>query len=120
MGFTLPSTTRLTKCHAIPLENTGIDAEIIDLRTLLPLDYEAIDTTVKKTNRVILLQEDTLFGGIAGEISAYISEHLFEFLDAPITRVASLDTPIPFSPELETIFMANSRLEAAMQKILKY
>src|SRR5690606_36577434 len=79
----------------------GVDGEILDLRTLLPIDYEAIESTVKKTNKVIILHEDTLFGGLGGEIAAYISEHLFEFLDAPVLRAASLDTPVPFSSALE-------------------
>jgi 2-oxoisovalerate dehydrogenase E1 component len=102
------------------VEQTGFDAEIIDLRTLLPLDYEAIKDTVSKTNRVIVLHEDTLFGGIGGEIAAYISEHLFHFLDAPVTRIASLDMPVPFSPELESFFMPDCRLNAAMELLLKY
>ncbi|MDQ3141552.1 MAG: dehydrogenase E1 component subunit alpha/beta [Bacteroidota bacterium] len=89
----------------------GISADILDLRSLVPLDYEAIDKTVKKTNRVCILHEDSLFGGIGGEISSYINEYLFEYLDAPVVRCASLDTPIPFSKRLEDPYLALSRLE---------
>jgi 2-oxoisovalerate dehydrogenase E1 component len=101
-------------------EETGIDAEIIDLRSLVPLDYEAIAATVRKTNRVILLHEDTMFGGLGGEISAWITENLFEHLDAPIMRVASLDTPIPFAPAIEKLFLPEQRLRDAMHKLAKY
>lgn len=102
------------------LENKGIDGEVLDLRTLQPIDYEAITQTVKKTNKVILLHEDTLFGGIGGEISAWIAEHLFQYLDAPIMRVASLDTPVPFAPSLEKIFLPEDRLSQAIDKLTNY
>ncbi|MEY4926690.1 MAG: hypothetical protein RI894_1126 [Bacteroidota bacterium] len=92
------------------VEDLKIDAEIVDLRTLLPLDYEAIETAVKKTNKVLVLHEDTLFGGIGGEISAYISENMFQYLDAPVVRVASLDTPIPMAKSLENNFLPQKRL----------
>ena len=98
----------------------GLDVEIIDLRTLLPLDYEAIDATVKKTNRVLLLHEDTLVGGVGAELSAYISEHLFAHLDAPVVRIASLDTPIPFTTVLEKNFLASARLKEGIEKLLSY
>jgi len=98
----------------------NIDAEILDLRTLAPLDYASIDETVKKCNRVLVLHEDTLFGGLGGEIAAYISEHLFEHLDAPVVRCASLDTPVPFAKSLENIFLANARLKESIEKVLKY
>jgi 2-oxoisovalerate dehydrogenase E1 component len=97
-----------------------ISIEILDLRTLLPLDYEAIKTTVEKTGKVLLLHEDTLIGGIGGEVSAWISEHCFESLDAPVIRCASMDTPIPFNIELEKQFMARSRLHESVQKIMGY
>jgi 2-oxoisovalerate dehydrogenase E1 component len=97
-----------------------LDAEIIDLRTLLPLDYDAINETVKKTGKVLILHEDTMFGGIGGEISAYISEHLFEWLDAPVMRVASLDTPVPFVPALERIFLPESRLVKQLTLLKSY
>ena len=102
------------------VEKYQIDIEILDLRSLAPLDYEAIDQTVRRTNKVLILHEDSMFGGIGGEISAYISEHLFEYLDAPVVRVASLDTPIPFAANLEKVYMANHRLEAGMEKLLKF
>jgi 2-oxoisovalerate dehydrogenase E1 component len=102
-------------------ESKGIDADILDLRTLLPLDYAAIDQTVKKTNRVLVLHEDTLTGGIGGEIAAYISEHLFQYLDAPVLRVGGLDTPIPFSPTIEReVFMPVNRFTKAVEKLLQY
>jgi len=87
------------------LAKEGIDLEILDLRTIAPLDKEAIANTVKKTNRVIILHEDTKTGGIAGEIAAVINELAFDDLDAPITRIASHDTPVPFSPPLEKFFL---------------
>jgi 2-oxoisovalerate dehydrogenase E1 component len=101
-------------------EELGIDAEIIDLRTLAPLDYETIEKSIKKTNKALILHEDTMFGGLGGEISAWISEHLFEHLDAPVLRVASLDMPIPFAPILEKIFMPEERLRESMLKLMRY
>lgn len=94
--------------------------DILDLRSLLPLDYDAIRTAVQRTGKVLLLHEDTLFGGLGGELAAWIAENCFEYLDAPIVRCASLDTPVPFAIELEQNFMANSRLDAAVQKLLSY
>ena len=93
---------------------------IVDLRTLSPLDYEAIEKVVKATGKVMVLHEDNLTGGIGGEISAWIAEHCFEYLDAPVMRCASLDTPIPFNTVLEKQYLANSRLEEMMQKLLAY
>lgn len=87
------------------LEKEGIEMEIIDLRTLLPLDNEAIRKTVEKTNRVIILHEDTKTGGLAGEIAAIINEVAFDSLDAPIVRITSMDAPVPFSPPLEKAFL---------------
>jgi 2-oxoisovalerate dehydrogenase E1 component len=97
-----------------------ISLHILDLRTLLPLDYEAIRIAVKQTGKVLLLHEDTLTGGIGGEISAWIGEHCFEWLDAPVLRCASLDTPIPFNIALEENFMAKSRLAAVIDKLMNY
>ena len=102
------------------VEAMGIDAEVIDLRSLQPLDYDAIAETVKKTNKALVLHEDTLTGGIGGELSAYISEHLFEYLDAPVLRVASLDTPVPFAVELEQQFLPVERLKVALEKLVSY
>ncbi len=79
----------------------GLSVEVLDLRTLLPMDDEAIVATVKKTNRVLILHEDTRTGGVAGEIAARINEHAFEWLDAPILRVTAADVPLPFAPPLE-------------------
>lgn len=98
----------------------NIDADVLDLRTLLPLDYEAIEATVKKTNRVLVLHEDTLIGGIGAEISAHISEHLFEHLDAPVMRVASLDMPFPFADALEKGFLPLERLRESLGVLLGY
>lgn len=102
------------------VEKTGEDVEIIDLRTLLPLDYDAIRATVAKTNRVLILHEDTMTGGIGGELSAWINEHLFEQLDAPVMRVASLDTPIPFAAALEKNFLPVQRLQETLARLLAY
>ncbi len=79
----------------------GLSVEVLDLRTLLPMDDAAIDRTVKKTNRVLIAHEDTRTGGVAGEITARINERCFEYLDAPVRRVAALDVPLPFAPPLE-------------------
>jgi 2-oxoisovalerate dehydrogenase E1 component len=94
--------------------------ELIDLRTLAPLDYETVMTSVKKTGRVVVLHEDSLTGGIGGELASRITEECFEYLDAPVTRCASLDTPIPFNPGLEINFMANNRLRSTLDKVLSY
>jgi 2-oxoisovalerate dehydrogenase E1 component len=101
-------------------EEEGIDAEILDLRTLLPLDYEAIAQTVKKTNKVILLHEDTLTGGIGGEVAAWIAEHLFEYLDAPVLRAAGLDTPVPFAIPLEQNYMPVERFREQLRRLAAY
>ena len=87
------------------LAKEGIEIEILDLRTLCPLDREAIAQTVKKTNKVILLHEDTRTGGLAGELAAIINEEAFDDLDGPIVRLTALDTPVPFSPPLEHFFL---------------
>jgi 2-oxoisovalerate dehydrogenase E1 component beta subunit len=86
-------------------EEDGLSVEVLDLRTLLPLDREAIVASAKKTNRVLVVHEDTRTGGIAGEIATVIGEHAFEWLDAPVLRVTALDTPIPYSPPLEDYFL---------------
>ena len=98
----------------------SIKADLIDLRTLSPLDTETIYASVKKTGKVIILQEDSMFGGIASDISALISEHCFEDLDAPIKRVAGLETPIPFAADLEREYLANNRFDAALKELIAY
>lgn len=98
----------------------NVSADVLDLRSLLPWDKEAVRDTVKKTNRVIILHEDTLTGGIGAEISAWISEHCFAFLDAPVKRVASLDTPIPFAPTLEKNFLPLERLKKEVAEIIRF
>ena len=100
--------------------NEYISADLIDLRTLVPLDQELIINSVIKTGKVIILQEDTLIGGFGSDISALISEKCFEFLDAPIKRVASLDTPVPFAHNLEKEFLAKSRFEKELKDLLDY
>jgi 2-oxoisovalerate dehydrogenase E1 component len=97
-----------------------LSADILDLRTLLPWDKEAVEQTVRKTNRVLILHEDTLTGGVGAEISAWISEHQFHHLDAPVMRVASLDTPIPFSPSLEKNFLPTERLTKKIGELMSY
>lgn len=94
--------------------------EIIDLRTLLPLDEQIIFDSVRKTGRALVLHEDCMTGGIGGEIVALITENCFEDLDAPVMRVASLDTPVPFAAELEQQFLAKSRINEAMEKLMSY
>lgn len=94
--------------------------DILDLRTLLPLDYDAIRQSVARTGKVLILHEDTLLGGIGGEIAAWITENCFHLLDAPILRCASLDTPIPFNIELEKNFMAYSRLGEYVERLMQY
>ncbi|WP_291870771.1 dehydrogenase E1 component subunit alpha/beta [Maribacter sp.] len=101
-------------------ENPGIQADVIDLRTLQPLDIEAIYTSVKKTGKLIILQEDSLFGGIASDISALVSEHCFTYLDGPIKRVASLETPIPFDSALEENYLPKKRFLKALLELEEY
>lgn len=101
-------------------QHPEVSFDILDLRTLLPLDYDAIEACVKRTGKVLILHEDCLFGGIGGEISAWITEQCFQYLDAPIVRCASMDTPVPFAIELEQNFLAKSKLDACVQKLLNY
>ncbi|MBX2961616.1 MAG: dehydrogenase E1 component subunit alpha/beta [Cyclobacteriaceae bacterium] len=98
----------------------SIQADVLDLRTLLPWDKEAVEATVKKSNRVLILHEDTLTGGIGAEISAWITEHCFKHLDAPVMRVASLDTAIPFAPTLEQNFLPKGRLKSKIGELLAF
>jgi 2-oxoisovalerate dehydrogenase E1 component beta subunit len=94
------------------MSKEGVEVEIVDLRTLLPLDKETILNSVKKTGKVLIVHEDTMTGGIGAEIVALISENAFQYLDAPIKRVSSLDTPVPYAPTLEEYFLPN------VQKVL--
>lgn len=102
------------------IQNKDLSIYILDLRTLSPLDFQAIETAVRHTGKVIVLHEDILTGGIGGEISAWINEHCFSYLDAPVMRCASLDTPVPFNPILEKNFLAKSRLQQTIDRIISY
>lgn len=102
------------------IDKLQLDADLIDLRTLVPLDYEAIKNTIHKTGKVCVLHEDNLFCGIGAEISAWIQEHCFENLDAPIVRCGSLDTPIPFVKRLEDQYLAFSALEEKLRYLQAY
>jgi 2-oxoisovalerate dehydrogenase E1 component len=102
------------------VEDLGISADILDLRTLLPWDQKAVEATVKKTGKVLILHEDTLTGGIGAEISAWISEHCFTHLDAPVMREASLDTPVPFAPALEKQFLPIARFKKKLEELVAY
>ncbi len=102
-------------------EEDGIECEVVDLRTLLPLDKETILNSIKKTNRLLVVHEDTRTGGIAGEIAAIVMEEAFDQLDAPMLRVTSLDTPVPYSPPLEEYFLPNvGKIVAAARELARY
>lgn len=101
-------------------KNPEISADLLDLRTLQPLDTEAIYASVKKTGRVIIYQEDSMFGGVASDISALIMENCFQYLDAPAKRVTSLDTPIPFTKALEDQYLPKGRFETELKQLLNY
>jgi 2-oxoisovalerate dehydrogenase E1 component len=101
-------------------EHPEISIDILDLRSLAPFDYAAIRSAVQRTGRVLIFHEDTLIGGIGGEIAAWIAEHCFALLDAPVMRCASLDTPIPFNIELEQNFLAKGRLDETVIRLLSY
>ena len=102
-------------------KSAGLSVEVIDLRTLAPLDKTAILNTVKKTNRVIVLHEASLTGGIGGEISAIIAEEAFEWLDAPIIRVASINAPVPFAPAMEDYYLPQvAEIVEAAEKLASY
>lgn len=99
---------------------SDISADLLDLRTLQPLDMESIYASIKKTGKLIILQEDSLFGGVASDISALVMENFFEYLDGPIKRVASLETPIPFNALLERNYLPKDRFPAALQELIAY
>ena len=103
------------------MESNGVSVEVIDLRTLNPLDEESIYRSVKKTNRVVIIHEDTLTGGFGAEIAARVTSNCFEYLDAPVLRVAALDTPIPYSPPLEDAVLPNKqKILAALEQLVRY
>lgn len=103
------------------LSDQGVQAEVIDLRSLAPLDRDAVLESVAKTSRALLLHEATLTGGIGGELAAIISEHAFEYLDAPVIRVASADAPVPYALPLETAFLPGvSKVVEAARKLVEY
>lgn len=103
------------------LAKEGIEVEVLDLRSLRPYDTEAIKATVQKTGRVLVLNEATLMGSVAGEYASFISEHCFEHLDAPVLRMGALETPIPYAPELEQVMLPNhEKIVAALKKLAKY
>jgi 2-oxoisovalerate dehydrogenase E1 component len=102
------------------LEELNISADLIDLRTLLPWDTETVSESVKKTGKVLVVHEDTLTGGIGAEISAWITENLFQYLDAPVMREGSLDTPVPFTRTLEEQFLPFQRIKNKIVKLQKY
>lgn len=102
------------------MEELDVSADILDLRTLLPWDKESVRESVKKTGKVIFLQEDCLTGGIGAEICAWISEFCFEYLDAPVMREGSLDTPVPFAPSLENQFLPQGRFKEKIQQLISF
>ena len=102
------------------MKEMDFTADIIDLRTLLPWDKEAVEKTVRKTGKVLICHEDCLTGGIAGEIAAWVAEHCFEHLDAPVMREGSLDTPVPFAPVLEQVFLPKERIKAKLKALMAY
>ena len=97
-----------------------LSIDILDLRTLLPLDYPAIRASVARTGKALVFHEDTLTGGVGGEVAAWIAEHCFHLLDAPVSRCASLDTPVPFNIELESNFLAKARLDEVVKRLMEY
>ena len=101
-------------------KNPNISADLIDLRTLIPLDRETVFNSVRKTGKVIILHEDCMIGGFGADISSMISEKCFEYLDAPVVRSASLDSPVPFSSTLEENFLPRQRFESKLKSLLDY
>ena len=101
-------------------DHPDVKADMIDLRTLQPMDMDAIYTSVKKTGKLIILQEDSMFGGVASDISALVMENCFEYLDAPVKRVASLETPIPFAKNLENNYLPKERFVEQLLNLLSY
>jgi len=103
------------------LKENGVSCEIIDLRTILPLDKKSIFTTVKKTNKVVVLHEQTKTGGVGAEVSSLITEYCFDYLDGPIIRIAAQDTPVPYSAQMEEAFIPQVKdIVAAVEKLMRY
>ena len=102
------------------VQELGLDATILDLRTLMPWDKESVRDAVARSGKVIIVHEDTLTGGIGGEIAAWVAEHCFTSLDAPVMRIGSLETPIPFNADLEANFMGKSRLKSKVEKLIAW
>jgi len=100
--------------------NPDISADLVDLRTLIPLDKTLVMDSVKKTGKAIVLHEDCMIGGFGADIASIISDECFEYLDAPVKRSASMDTPVPFAYELENEFLAKSRFESQLKELLAY
>ncbi|MEQ8766787.1 MAG: alpha-ketoacid dehydrogenase subunit beta [Planctomycetota bacterium] len=118
---TYGATVSLSVEAAEVVARDGSEVEVIDLRSLQPFDREAILESVQRTGRLLIVHEDTLTGGIGGEIAAVVSDQAFEYLDAPIRRVASLDTPVPFAPPMEEYFFPSApKIEAALRELLAY
>jgi 2-oxoisovalerate dehydrogenase E1 component beta subunit len=102
-------------------QEDDLEIEVVDLRSLTPLDREAITDSVRRTNKVLIVHEDTLTGGIGAELSAILAEDLFEYLDGPITRVAAPDVPFPYAPPLEEAFLPNAeKIVSAARKLAAY
>ena len=102
-------------------KNSIYDIEILDLRTLLPIDVEGFEKSIKKTNKVLILHEDNITGGIGAEISSIITENYFEYLDAPVLRLGAIDTPIPFDSELEkNIYMPLNKIDSKINKLMSF
>ena len=101
-------------------QDSSISADLIDLRTLIPLDEKTIINSVKRTGKVIILHEDCMIGGFGADIAYLINNSCFEYLDAPIVRSSSLDTPVPFSKVLEDNFLSKSRFEKQLRELIIY
>jgi 2-oxoisovalerate dehydrogenase E1 component beta subunit len=119
--FTYGSTVHFCLDAAAVLSKEGVEVRVVDLRTLMPLDRDLILGAVRDTGKVLIVHEDTVTGGIGGEVAALICEHAFSFLDAPVTRVGSLDTPVPFAPPLEEHFLPDtSKIVTALRNLSRY
>lgn len=102
------------------LEFPDLSVDLIDLRTLQPMDIETVFNSVKKTGRVLIINEDSIFGSIASDIAAQIAEECFEYLDAPIMRLGSMETPIPFTQNLENQYLPKNRINEKLKELIAY